>query len=253
MIGKFIYAIYSSQKQVETAQQLVRDEEWSSIAEHIHQNTSFLDVGCGAGYAMFKAKNERNCRVEGIDPNPGAHGVGRFLKELVDVPEIKQGFAEKLPYDDGLFDIVYSSHVLEHVNDEQKSLKEMKRVLKNDGILIIGMPTASMAWINLFSTIVFTTHVKIYEFLRGIFSKGCLNRFGLIFRITSHSYPKANSIWYDIKHYRIENWRKTVAQEFEIQKVVLPCIYPYPDYPQFFKLRKSSRYSSSVFFICTKM
>jgi ubiquinone/menaquinone biosynthesis C-methylase UbiE len=252
MIGKFIYASYSSKNKIEACQQVIRDSEWGSIEDHIKLNSHFLDVGCGAGYAMLKARKERNCKVRGIDPNPGAHGVGRYIKELVDEPEIKQGFAENLPFENEIFDVVYSSHVLEHVNDEQKSLQEMKRVLKNDGILIIGMPTAAMAWINLFSSIVFTTHVKIYEFIRGIFSKGSFNRFAGIFRISSHSYPLANSIWYDIKHYQVHNWQNIVEQEFKIERVILPCLYPYPDYPQFFKLKKSSRYSSSVFFICSK-
>jgi ubiquinone/menaquinone biosynthesis C-methylase UbiE len=252
MIGKFIYATYSSKTKIEAYQQVIRDWEWDSISNYIKQNSKFLDVGCGAGYAMLKAQKDRNCIVGGIDPNPGAHGVGRFLKELVESPEIKQGFAENLPFENEIFDVVYSSHVLEHVNDEQKSLQEMKRVLKNDGVLIIGMPTAAMAWINLFSSIVFTTHVKIYEFIRGIFSKGSFNRFAGIFRISSHSYPLANSIWYDIKHYRVRNWQRAVEHEFIVEKVVLPCLYPYPDYPQFFNLRKLNRYSSSVFFICIK-
>jgi ubiquinone/menaquinone biosynthesis C-methylase UbiE len=252
MIGKLIYSIYSTKNNVEACQQVIRDKEWDAISENIKHNTTFLDVGCGAGYAMFKAQNERNCKVEGIDPNPGAHGVGRYLKELVNSPRIYQGFAESLPFESKKFDLVYSSHVLEHVEDEFKALQEMKRVMKDDGVLIIGMPTATMAWLNLFSTVLFTTHVRLYEFLRGIFLKGSLARFKLIFRIFSHSYPRATSIWYDIKHYRVKNWQRTVEQEFKIEKVILPCLYPYPDYPQFFKLRKSARFSSSVFFICTK-
>jgi 2-polyprenyl-6-hydroxyphenyl methylase/3-demethylubiquinone-9 3-methyltransferase len=132
MIGKFIYATYSSKTKIEAYQQVIRDWEWDSISNYIKQNSKFLDVGCGAGYAMLKAQKDRNCIVGGIDPNPGAHGVGRFLKELVESPEIKQGFAENLPFENEIFDVVYSSHVLEHVNDEQKSLQEMKRVLKND-------------------------------------------------------------------------------------------------------------------------
>jgi ubiquinone/menaquinone biosynthesis C-methylase UbiE len=252
MIGRIIYSTISSKQKIEIHQQKIRDLEWKALISHIKLQSTFLDVGCGAGYALFKAQNELMCSVEGIDPDPGAHGVGRFLKDLVKAPEIKQGFAESLPYETNSFNVVYSSHVLEHVNDEQKSLQEMKRVLKEDGVLIIGMPTATMAWINLFSSLVFTTHIKIYEFFRGIFSKGSFPRFVRIFRISSHSHPRATSIWYDIKHYRIKNWQRTVEQEFKVEKVVLPCLYPYPDYPQFFKLRKFKRFGSSVFFICTK-
>ena len=92
----------------------------------------------------MRASQDLNCEVEGIDADPGSHGVGRFMKNLVKTVPIKQGFAEKLPYANETFDVVYSSHVLEHVIDETKSLAEMRRVLKKDGTLIIGMPTASI-------------------------------------------------------------------------------------------------------------
>ena len=171
---------------------------------------------------------------------------------MVKTVSIKQGFAEDLPYAKESFDVVYSSHVLEHVNSESKSLKEMKRVLKDDGILIIGMPTASMAILNYFSQLIFTTHIKIYEFCRNIFSKNVLNNFIEIFRIKSHSYPRAKSIWYDLFHYRTSQWKNTIKKEFKIKSVIKPCFYPYPDYLQFFKLHKNYFFSSSVFFICSK-
>jgi ubiquinone/menaquinone biosynthesis C-methylase UbiE len=252
MIGKLIYSTISSKQKVEKYQQIIRDNEWDELIKEIPEKKSFLDVGCGAGYALLRAEKDKQCKVTGIDPDPGAHGVGRFIKDFSTQTDIRQGYAENLPFENDEFDVVFSSHVLEHVNNEQKSLQEMKRVLKDDGILIIGMPTASMALINLFSKLFFTTHIKIYEFIRGIFSHGNFGRFLNIFRISSHSYPRANSIWYDIKHYRVKNWQSIVEHEFKIEKVILPCLYPFPDYPQFFKLRKSNRFSSSVFFICSK-
>jgi len=128
----------------------------------------------------------------------------------------------------------------------------MKRVLKKDGVLIIGMPTASMAILNYLSQFIFTTHIKIYELFRNLFTHNPVKIFTEIFRIKSHSYPRAKSIWYDIFHYRTGNWKKTVEREFDVKTVIKPCFYPYPDYPQFFKLYTSKLFSSSVFFICKK-
>lgn len=252
MIGKLIYSTISSKQKVEKYQQIIRDNEWDELIKEIPEKKSFLDVGCGAGYALLRAEKDKQCKVTGIDPDPGAHGVGRFIKDFSTQTDIRQGYAENLPFENDEFDVVFSSHVLEHVENEELSLKEMKRVLKNDGVLIIGMPTATMALINWFSKIIFTTHIKVYEFFRFFFSKNILINFIKIFRINSHSYPRANSVWYDIKHYRIRNWKNIIEREFEIEKVVLPCIYPFPDYPQFFKLHKSKWFSSSVFFICKK-
>jgi ubiquinone/menaquinone biosynthesis C-methylase UbiE len=252
LIGRLVYSTISPRHKVEFYQQKIRDEEWKFISEEIPFNAHFLDVGCGAGYAMSRAHNDKKCVVIGVDPNPGAHGVGRFIKNLVSDVNIHQGFAENLPFEDQKFDVVFSSHVLEHVKDEQLSLREMKRVLNDDGVLIIGMPTATMACINLFSNVFFTTHIKIYEFLRNILSRNIVRNFVNIFRVASHSYPRAKSIWFDIGHYRVQNWKNTLEKEFKIEKVILPCLYPYPDYPQFFKLHCSNFGASSVFFICKK-
>ena len=252
MIGKLIYATISSKHKVEQYQQIIRDAEWESIANYIPEKSQFLDVGCGAGYSLMRASQDLNCEVEGIDADPGSHGVGRFIKNMVDTVSIKQGFAEKLPYENETFDVVYSSHVLEHVNNEATALSEMRRVLKKDGVLIIGMPTSNMAILNYISQLTFTTHIKIYELFRNLFSENPINSFIKIFRINSHSYPRAKTIWYDLFHYRIKNWEKTVQKEFKVKTVIKPCFYPYPDFPQFFKLHKSKLFSSSVFFICKK-
>lgn len=252
LIGDIIYSTISSKEKVEKYQKIIRDAEWAQIENHIAKKSKLLDVGCGAGYSLMRATQDLDCNAVGVDPDPGAHGVGRFVKELVNQIEIKQGFAENLPFKERKFDVVYSSHVLEHVNNESKSLKEMKRVLKDDGTLIIGMPTAAMATINYLSQFVFTTHIKIYEFIRSVFSISSFKNGIKIFRILSHSYPRAKSIWYDIFHYRTSKWKKTIGKEFEIKNVVNPYLYPYPDYPQFFKLHKNNFFSSSVFFICSK-
>ena len=253
IIGKIIYSTSVSKKKVEKYQKEIRDKEWMKIKEFIPKKSKFLDVGCGAGYGMFRAKKDCNCSVFGIDPDPGDHGVGRFIDNFnkKNVSIIK-GVSENIEFNEKEFDIVYSSHVLEHVENELKSLKEMKRVLKDDGILIIGMPTATMAIINLISQIIFTTHIKVYQLFRFLLSKKIFHNFVQIFRITSHSYPRAKSIWYDIFHYRESQWKKIVSTEFEIKKIIKPYIYSFPNYPRFIKIQKNKFISSSVFFICKK-
>jgi ubiquinone/menaquinone biosynthesis C-methylase UbiE len=252
IIGNVIYWPISSKEKVEEYQVIIRNNEWNAISRYINKKSSFLDIGCGAGYAMMRAKNDLNCEVSGIDPNPGSHGVGRFVKNLVSKVEITKGIAENLPYSEGKFQIVYSSHVLEHVNDEKRTLAEINRVLKMDGIAVIGMPTSTMAILNLISQVLFTTHIKIYEFIRSLFKPNFFRKFIKIFSVKSHSYPRARSIWYDINHYRISKWKKLIETELIVQETIKPVLYPYPDYPQFFKLHKNLFFSSSVFFICKK-
>jgi len=45
-----------------------------------------------------------------------------------------------IPYPDETFDIIYCSHVLEHIPDDKKALRELNRVLKNNGWAIILVP-----------------------------------------------------------------------------------------------------------------
>ncbi len=51
---------------------------------------------------------------------------------------------KRIPFDDGVFDAVFSSNVLEHIPSLELHLDEIRRVLKKGGLAIHGMPTP--AW-----------------------------------------------------------------------------------------------------------
>lgn len=239
---------------IEVHQEAIRSTEWEAVEDFIPEGSKFLDVGCGAGYAMRKAKENKGCEVFGIDPDPGAHGVGRYSDDSTEGLNIVKGSAEELPYPDQTFDVVYCSHVLEHVEDESKSLQEMKRVLKDDGTLIIGMPTSNMAWLNLWTEVLFTTHHRLFNVLFGWTKLVTTGKTKLInaFVPPSHSAHRAQTVCFDLRYYRISNWKKIVSQEFEVQHELKPAYYPYPQYRQLFKLKKNARKTSSVFFVCHK-
>lgn len=59
-------------------------------------------------------------------------GSNPFIKEQVDIQDIR--------YPDNSFDVVYCSHVLEHVPDDRKALLELYRVLKTGGWAILQVP-----------------------------------------------------------------------------------------------------------------
>jgi 2-polyprenyl-6-hydroxyphenyl methylase / 3-demethylubiquinone-9 3-methyltransferase len=99
------------------------------------QGLKALDVGCGGGFSCeFMAK--RGVVVSGIDQSvkciKAAQAHAAMSKLKIDY---RYGFAEKLPYEDNTFDIVICVDVLEHVADIQKTLLEINRVLKPEGIL----------------------------------------------------------------------------------------------------------------------
>jgi ubiquinone/menaquinone biosynthesis C-methylase UbiE len=249
-LKKIFWFPISSKETIEKHQTLIRNLEWNSFKKHIKKGDSFLDLGCGAGHNLMKAEEEFKCSIFGVDPEPGRHGVGRFSKSSN--TKIIKGYAEQIEFEDEKFNVILCSHVLEHVKNEEKSLKEMSRTLKNNGVLIIGMPTATMCLISILSHFLFTTHINIYFFLKNIFRKDALERFIHIFIPASHSTPNHKYVFYDLTKYRVENWRKLLKTEFEIIEEIFPSLYPYPDYIQLFKPLKFKKISSSVFFICKK-
>jgi ubiquinone/menaquinone biosynthesis C-methylase UbiE len=252
LLSKIFWSTTSSRKNIDKYQEKIRDVEWEAFRANIKKDAALLEVGCGTGYLMYRAAQELRCDVKGIDPAPGDHGVGRFTTSKNEYSSILEASAEDIPFDGNTFDTILCSHVLEHVQDEQQSLREMKRVLKDDGVLIIGMPTALMSIIRWITKLLFASHINFLFFLKSFGKRTMFKRFWSIFVPLSHSYPRAQRIFYDLKHYRVKNWEQIIVTEFKIIKTIQPALYPYPEHPQWFPLHRSKLGSSSVFFVCVK-
>lgn len=94
-----------------------------------------LDAGCGDGIGVAHLESKGFTDVHGMDLNPKK--VERALSKGL---KIKEGDMHALPYEDNQFDVVYSSHSLEHCHDPVKAVAEIKRVLKPDGDVFIVLP-----------------------------------------------------------------------------------------------------------------
>lgn len=101
-------------------------------------NKVVLDVGCWTGQ-YTKLASAVAKKIYGLDPDKNAI---KFAKKQVTNGNFLVGSAVKLPYPSEFFDVVVISEVLEHVplQTEQKVLKEIRRVLKKGGILILSTP-----------------------------------------------------------------------------------------------------------------
>jgi ubiquinone/menaquinone biosynthesis C-methylase UbiE len=59
----------------------------------------------------------------------------------IDMPDVNHRVdLQKLPFSDGVYDIVYASHVLEHVPDDLAAIAEIRRILAPGGIAILPVP-----------------------------------------------------------------------------------------------------------------
>ncbi len=95
-----------------------------------------LDVGCGGGI-LAEEFARLGCQVMGIDPSAPSLATARAHTQQVGLDiDYRVGVGEDLPFADDSFDIVYSSDVLEHVNDLEKVISEIVRVLKQGGVFL---------------------------------------------------------------------------------------------------------------------
>lgn len=103
--------------------------------KYTKDNDRILDVGCGTGIAIELIKQSARRRVCGIDIS--STSVQKCKQKRLEC-QVYDG--NRLPFSDGIFDLVGSINVLEHTNDPIAFLEENMRVIKSGGHLIIVCP-----------------------------------------------------------------------------------------------------------------
>ncbi|WP_320151154.1 methyltransferase domain-containing protein [uncultured Tolumonas sp.] len=109
-------------------------------AAGLDANKHVLDVGSGVGGTSRCLAKEFGCRVTGIDLTDEYGLAAAMLSSkvgLADLVDYHQGDATNLPFDDGIFDVVWTEHVAMNIPDKTKLYAELHRVLKPNGTLAI--------------------------------------------------------------------------------------------------------------------
>lgn len=105
------------------------------IASHVN---SILDIGCANGsFSVLLGKEINAKEIYGIDISEANvnEAIIRGCKALV--LDIESGC---IPFDDASFDLIYVGDVIEHLYNPDNVLKEVHRLLTENGICIITMP-----------------------------------------------------------------------------------------------------------------
>jgi SAM-dependent methyltransferase len=97
-----------------------------------------LDAGCGLGYGARMLRRAGAAEVVGVDVAESVVEVASAEAE----PGLRfeVGDVGGLDFEDGRFDLVVCFEVIEHVQDQQRVIGELVRVLAADGILVISSP-----------------------------------------------------------------------------------------------------------------
>src|SRR5450631_3676178 len=95
-----------------------------------------LEIGVGSGRNLpFYSQSAK--RVIGLDPSPKLLSMARQVARSALVPvEFVEGSAEAIPLEDASVDTVVTTWTLCSIPDAQRSLREMRRVLKPGGHLL---------------------------------------------------------------------------------------------------------------------
>lgn len=127
---------------------------------------TLLDIGCGTGIFLLKVLKKFEAKMAGIDISPGM--IEKSKELLGDRAELKVGDSEHLPWNDGYFDVVTCIASFHHYPNPEIVLKEIRRVLRHGGTVMIADPWAPGPWRSLANLIARTPFskdgdVKVYS------------------------------------------------------------------------------------------
>ncbi|EPS5531628.1 methyltransferase domain-containing protein [Klebsiella pneumoniae] len=128
-----------------------------------------LDMGCGAGHASFTSAGQV-AEVTAYDLSSQMLEVVAAAAKEKGFSNIvtQQGYAETLPFADASFDVVISRYSAHHWHDVGQALREVKRVLKPGGVIIVmdvmspGHPVRDV-WLQTVEALRDTSHVRNYS------------------------------------------------------------------------------------------
>lgn len=112
----------------------------------IKKNDILLDFGCGSGNLCFHLA-EKCTKIFGVDTKQDAIQFANSLKKTTRNNCTFLGLTtHHLPFEDSYFDKIFLLDVIEHIENPQEVLSEIRRVLKDEGKLIITTPNYNSLW-----------------------------------------------------------------------------------------------------------
>lgn len=103
--------------------------------ERFRKTNKILDVGCGVGYFLEEAK-KRGWEVYGTEITDEAIRICSEKGIRIE----KKGVLDSKNYEQGMFDVITSFEVIEHINNPQTELVNFRTVLREGGLVYITTP-----------------------------------------------------------------------------------------------------------------
>ena len=139
-----------------------------------------LDLATGTSDIAIELSSIKECKIIGVDPSSKMLEVGQSKidnQNLNDKILLEKGNAENLKYDDGMFDVVTIGYGVRNFTNLKNSLKEIYRVLKKDGLLIIletSLPSSPLV------RVFYNIHTKLYVRIIGMIFSNNSDAYGYL-------------------------------------------------------------------------
>jgi ubiquinone/menaquinone biosynthesis C-methylase UbiE len=104
---------------------------------------SLLEIGYGAGAVLLTLGQSVN-QLHGIDLDADPDEVRPRLAARGLTADLRKASVYELPFEDGSFDLAVSFSVFEHLHEYERALREVKRVLRPNGLFLLGMPAVNL-------------------------------------------------------------------------------------------------------------
>lgn len=102
------------------------------LTDENYKSKKVLDIGCGPRGSLEWCKN--GDELIGLDPLADDY---LLLNNKIKTMKLIKGFSENIPFENSYFDIVSSFNSLDHVDNLEKTISEIKRVLKPGGYFLL--------------------------------------------------------------------------------------------------------------------
>jgi len=144
--------------------------KWGLGLVSFHDGMTMLDIGCGGGATLKRLlQRSKDAKVYGIDISEDS--VAKAIKVNADVIDkqvfVQQGSAEKLPFEDGKFDLVTAVETVYFWPNLPNCLQEVRRVLKPGGhfAIMVEVVDTDSKWTNVVEGMTAYTPEQLKQFL----------------------------------------------------------------------------------------
>ena len=122
-----------------------------------------LDIGFGCG--IFLPELLKRCdELHGIDIHENIHLVEDMMQKEGLKSTLSNASVTKIPYPDKYFDCIVCMSVLEHIQDLRTAIREIRRVTKDDGTIVLGFPVDNvLSYVALWISYIWQPNAKLGE------------------------------------------------------------------------------------------